>query len=184
MAFVERIPYAGPLSIDLTPRKDIIFDLPHGALLRLKGEKEGIEGVIEELNVALTAHASVLGLAPDMLNRINKHTSNINDLRSDLSKAEKIVEVLKESLALEVNDREAEIGTVVESVRKGAKKVGPSIEPPFERTVKYHGQIALKAASTRKKNATAAEAAAEAAADAAAAEATGEAAEEKPGGTK
>ena len=91
-----------------------------------------------------------------------------------------MVEVLKESLALKVNDREAEIGTVVDSVRKGAKKVGPSIEPPFERTVQYHGQIALKAANTRKKNAAAAEAAAEAAA----AETTGEAAEEKPEVTK
>ena len=51
MAFVERIPYKGPLSIDLTPHKDIIFDLPQGALIRLAGEKEGIDGVIEELNI-------------------------------------------------------------------------------------------------------------------------------------
>lgn len=155
MAFVHRTPYTGTLKLDVTPQKDIIFDLPQGVLPQLKGEKEGFPEANDELNTSLPTHAATLGLSDGMLTRINTATANIKDLRAALVDAEKLVEVLRESIALQENDREADIATVVDAVRKTGRRIGGAIEASFEKTIKYHSQIAAKAAATRKKNAAA-----------------------------
>jgi hypothetical protein len=158
MAYVERTPFTGTLTLDLTPKKDLIFDLPPGVGRQLKGEKPGFPEVHGELNKSLPVHAPTLGLAAEMLTRINTTTTNIEDLRAALADVEKLVEVLNESVALHENDREADLATVVDAVRKTSRRLGGAIEAAFEKTINYHSQIAAKAAATRKKNAAAAQA--------------------------
>jgi hypothetical protein len=60
-----------------------------------------------------------------------------------------------------VHDRENDLSTIVQAVKKGAKDQGkPELLAPFENSIHYNSQAAEKAQSTKKKNAEAAAAAA------------------------
>ncbi len=65
--------------------------------------------------------------------------------------------MLGETIALLEDAREADFSLIAEAVKRVSGRKDPSIAAAFEKTLKYVAQYALKAASTRRKKAEAAE---------------------------
>ncbi|MRG92112.1 hypothetical protein [Polyangium spumosum] len=151
MAHVERTPYAGELEISATDAKDILFDLPDHATKALKHEKDGVDEAEAELAVALPKYAGVLGIAPEMMQRIEDSTKKITLLRSKRGRVRKLEEVLRESELLHEDEREALLSIIAETVKKTSARLDPSVKAAFEKTLKYVSQTADKAAATRRK---------------------------------
>jgi hypothetical protein len=57
-----------------------------------------------------------------------------------------------EGLVQNEDEREGEIGQMVNSVRRAAIRKDPTIVALFEETIRYHGQVAVRAHKTRLKN--------------------------------
>jgi hypothetical protein len=68
-----------------------------------------------------------------------------------------MAEVLEETEAYLEDEREGEIGLIVSAVRGAARRKDSTVLTAFEETARYHGQIALRAHKTRRKNAEQAE---------------------------
>jgi predicted house-cleaning noncanonical NTP pyrophosphatase (MazG superfamily) len=133
--------------------KDLLHDLPPQARRKLKKEKPGFGVVLDELRMALPKHGKTLGLSADLLQKIEEETANIAKLEAARSELAKLLEVVEESIALQEDEREQDITTVAEGAKKAAQRKDPSIAAPFEKTMKYHSQVADKAVATRRKNA-------------------------------
>jgi len=152
MAHVPRTAFQGKLVVDASAGKDLIFDLAPGAARQLKREKPGLAGVLAELPAAFSQYAATLGLSPELPPQIATSTANIEMLRQLLEDAEKLAEVLRESIALHEDAREAEFSMIAETVKRTAARKDPSVTAAFEKLLTYVSQIAVKAAATRRKN--------------------------------
>lgn len=152
MAHVPITAFNGKLIIDATDAKELIFDLAPGALRMLKRAQEGLDGVLLELPVALAKYATTIGVSADMITRIATSTASIKVLTALLEDANKLVEVLKESIAYHEDQREADFSQIAENVRRTAARKDPSVEAAFEKLLKYVAQVGVKAAATRRKN--------------------------------
>ena len=152
MAHVPKTPFTGKLLIDATSSSSLIFDLAPGATRSLKREQDGIEGVLIELPTALTQHAKALNVANDAIVQFDVATTNINVLRALLADAEKLVEVLRESVAFHEDAREADFSMLADIVKSAAARKDPAIAAAFEKLLKYVAQVGVKAAATRRKN--------------------------------
>lgn len=151
-------PYIGPISPDLTPIKDILVDLAAGTTRGLRREKDGIENVISELQNRIPANASTLGVAPDIHQRVLTLTEQLDQVRKARVIIDKLSEILEETEAYLEDDRENEIGLVVNAVRGAARRKDPALIVAFEETARYHGQVGVRAHKTRRKNAEQADA--------------------------
>ena len=81
-------------------------------------------------------------------------TANIEKLVTREQDLEKALEVVRESKAKRIHDRENTISQIVDAVKSTAQRTGSKeILAPFEKTLRYNSQIAEKAAQTRRKNA-------------------------------
>jgi hypothetical protein len=152
MAHVPKTPFTGNLLIDATALAALIFDLAPKAARSLKREQEGIEGVLAELPTALSQFAATIGLAADTFVQIDMATKNIGLLRALLTDAEKLVEVLRESIAFQEDAREAEFSRIAENVKRAVERKDPSVGAPFEKLLTYVAQVGVKAAATRRRN--------------------------------
>jgi predicted house-cleaning noncanonical NTP pyrophosphatase (MazG superfamily) len=153
MAYVPRTPFDGKLTISVEDVKDLLHDLPPQARRKLKREKPGFGSVLDELRTGLPKHGKTLGLSPDLLQKIEEETANIAKLEAARSDLAKLLEVVEESIALQEDEREQDITAVAEAAKKAAQRKDPSVAAPFEKTMKYHSQVADKAVATRRKNA-------------------------------
>ena len=169
--------YSGPWTIDLQPHTGVIVDAAEGATQGCRQEQPGFEGVADELSKALPQHAATIGLSSEVLERFQLLNSRITAIRASRRDVDKAAECLLETEILLEDQREAEIGVIVDAVRSAARRKDPSLLAPFEETLRYNAQIGVRAAKTRKKNAKQAAAAAAVAAAAAEAEAEAEAPE-------
>jgi hypothetical protein len=153
--------YTGTLLIDLSDVKDDLYDLKEGAMSRLRQEQDGMPGVVAELATAVPAHGTEVGIAPVVYDRVVAATATIAKLRAHQIELDKAAEVNRESLAKLMHDRENDLSTIVQTVKKGAKDQSkPELLAAFEKTIHYNAQAAEKAQYTKKKNAEAAAAAA------------------------
>jgi len=151
MAFVVKTPYAGKTTVSADSVKEILHDLPPNARQKLKRTKPGIDDVIKELSTSLPEHGEALGIATTVLANIKANTGNIAALGEVKKEIDKLAEVVDESLAYYENEREADIATVAENVKKTARRKDPTRAAAFEATLKYHSQIADKGVATRRK---------------------------------
>lgn len=159
--------YNGPLLINLEPHAGVIVDAAEGATQGCRQEQPGFEGVSDELIKALPLYGAKIGLASEVLERFQLLNAQITAIRASRHDVDKAAEVLAETEIILEDQREAEIGVIVDAVRSAARRKDPSLLAPFEQTLRYNAQIGVRAAKTRKKNAKqAAEAAAAAAAEA------------------
>jgi hypothetical protein len=128
-----------------------------GGTRGLRREKEGFEKADKELEQNLPVHAAMLGVDPGTYGRVATLTQQIGDVRKVRVIVGKLLEVLDETEVYLEDEREGVLGNIVNAVRNAAKRKDPSVTAAFEETIRYHGQVATRAAKTRRKNAEAAE---------------------------
>lgn len=159
MPEVQGHPYTGPLTIDVTVLGPKLIDLPPGGKQNLLTEKEGIDDVVNELNSAVPSAAAAV--PADAYKVFVETTDDIAKIRAVRAIVDKLAEVLDETEAKKVHERETAVGLIVDAVSSNARrKRDPSLLAPFEKTLAYKAQTADKAAKTRKRNAEAKKAAA------------------------
>ena len=154
MATVTGKPYPGPFTFSLEDVREELLDLPEGAMKGLRGPQAGIEGVLSELLASIPAHGEEAGVSLRVYARVVESTSRIDLLRSHELALEKAAEVVRETRRKREHDRENDIGLIVDSVKSTAQRTGDkALVAAFEKTIRYNGQIAEKAAQTRRRNA-------------------------------
>lgn len=154
-------PFTGDLVVDLKHLDGVVVDLIPGAMRGLRREKDGIQKALGEIQKGIPVHAATLGVAGDAHDRVNTLTDQIEKVRQARVLIDKMAEVLEETEAYLEDEREGEIGLVVNAVRRAARRKDPAVLAAFEETSRYHGQIAARAHKTRRKNAEQTEAASE-----------------------
>lgn len=145
--------WQGPFVYNLQPLQGLLVDVVPGGTRGLCREKPGVGDVLVEITKSVPVHAVMLGIAPDTHTRINTLTDQIAQVRAARADLAKATEVLEETEVCLEDERENQIGTLVEAVRKAARRKDPSVLASFEATIRYHGQIATRANQTRRKNA-------------------------------
>lgn len=145
--------YLGPFTFDLSSLKGKLVDLVPGAMRRLRQEQDGFTDVTAELASAFPAHAKDALVPADLYQSFQAHGTNIAEMRAQHELFHKAAEVLEESIAKAMHDRENDISLIVKAVKTtAAARSQPELLAPFEKTIKYNAQTADKAAATRKKN--------------------------------
>jgi hypothetical protein len=138
---------------DLRGISGILVDLPEGALSRLRKEKDNFSEVEDEI-VANQAEWGVRGgvTEADVL-AVTQATKNIEQIDTALFRAEKQVEILRESRAQQVHLRELKTSQINEKVELNAKHNNDQdLLAKYEKGRKYRSQSALKGVKTRQKN--------------------------------
>lgn len=145
--------YTGPMAIDVTPIAGLLIDLPPGGTQRLRREQDGIEGVVEELDIAVPKHGGAAGITSELYTRFKTCTEELEKIRAARHVVDKLAEVLRESEAYKEDIREGFVSIMCKAVKSAAQHDARSIAAPFEKTLKYNAQRAEKAVKTRRKNA-------------------------------
>jgi hypothetical protein len=139
--------------VDLTSVKDSLIDLAPGAMRGIRAEQEGIEGVKTELAASMPGHGAAADIPPQAYQRFLDRTALLVKLRQKEIELKKLVEICEETRAKTENDREDDISVIAKAAQSAADRLkDPGIAAPFEATIRYNGQIADKAAQTRRKN--------------------------------
>ncbi|AKT38725.1 hypothetical protein [Chondromyces crocatus] len=160
-------PYKGALVLDIQHLSNVVVDVVPGATRGLRREKEGWARVDKELSTNVPFQAELLGVAPDIYARVERLTEQLGSVREAQLFVSKLAQVLDETEIVLEDEREGVVATVVDAARRTAKRKDPTVLAAFEQTIRYHGQVALRAAKTRRRNAEGTEEESESQADAA-----------------
>jgi hypothetical protein len=156
VATVTGKPYPGPFIFSLEDVRERLIDLPEGAMRGLRAKQAGIDGVMSELLTSVSAHGEEAGVSLRVYARVVDGTNAIDLLLSHEQALQKGLEVVRETRKKCEHDRENDISIIVDAVKSTAQRTGDkALLAAFERTIKYNGQIAEKAAQTRRRNADA-----------------------------
>ena len=159
MSSVVAKPYPGPLEFSLKDCEADLVDLAPGAMSHLRSEHEGLAEVFAELAVSMPAFGNEAGIPPKVHQRLLDSNDSIDKLAGHEAVLAKALEVVRESRAKKVHERENDIASIVDAVKSRARRgADKALLNAFEKTIKYNAQIAEKAAKTRRKNAEAAKA--------------------------
>ena len=147
-------PEIGELHIDASACTPYIVDLPPGGLQGLRTDHEGVDDVVSEIAANQTAWGDKAGVtAGDFASLMTSH-DHIAELDRYLPAARKMVELMEETRAKEVDARERAISSIAASVDFRAKQPGNEvILAKYEKAREYRSEIAMKAVKTRKRNA-------------------------------
>jgi hypothetical protein len=145
-------PYTGATAVDLSPVASILVDLPKGAMKGLRRQGAGIADVVAELAAAMPTYGAAAGVAPALYTSFTTHTGNIAKLQAVGTLAQKLAEVVTESIALEEDAQAQNLGQIGDAIRSTAKRTkNNSILAPFQKTLAYQSEAGVKAAATRAK---------------------------------
>lgn len=154
MALIQAPAYTGPLSTDLGDVKDVLVDVPPGGLQGFRNEQPGIDAVLVELAHVLPQYGDAAEVHGAFHTRIQQASTNIDKLKTYELILEKQLEVVQETKAQLINNREYDIGSVAAKVAESAtRQKKPELLALFEKTLHYRSQAARKGTVTRKKNA-------------------------------
>jgi hypothetical protein len=145
-------PYTGPDTIDVTKIRDKLVDHKTGDMTGVQREKPGYIEVADELSKAMPKYGSVLGIHPDVYKQFLEVNDTLAAIRAAKPEAAKLAEVLSESEMFYEDLREAIISRICGFVDTTVVHGDPSVAAAYEKTMKYRGQYAEKAAATRRKN--------------------------------
>ncbi|MDC3984805.1 hypothetical protein [Polyangium jinanense] len=146
-------PYAGPYDVTLADVKEDLVDLPAGSSKGFRGVQPGIEDVVDELAGAIPVFGDAAGIPAKVYERFTVETMSIDALTRKEALLEKMLEATRESRRLKVHQRENTIAQMVDIAKSTAQRTrNKGILAPFEKTVRYNAQTALKAVKTRRKN--------------------------------
>lgn len=154
MALIAGPAYTGSITVDLANVKDALVDLPPGALQGVRREQPGIAAVLAELDHALLQYGNDAEVHGAFHARIMQASIDIQKLGDHEIVLQKMLEVVRESKAQLMNNREYDISAVAAKVVESAtRQKKPELMAHFEKTLHYRSQAAIKAQATRKKNA-------------------------------
>lgn len=156
MVNLSIVPYTGPSFVDLAGITKILLDLAPGVRQFLRAEMAGIEEVVYELAHSVPSLGSKAAISSDVYAHFVECNENIGKIRALRSIIDKIAEVLEESEAYYVHEREVDISIMADAVRSTIRRRDESIRAAFERILKYNAQNAEKSLKTRRKKAQAA----------------------------
>ncbi|MRG95807.1 hypothetical protein [Polyangium spumosum] len=146
-------PYTGPMDATLTDVQDDLVDLAAGASKGFRGVQPGIEGVCDELAGSVAVFGEAAGISPKLYERFVGETKSIDALVKKEAILEKMLEATRESRRLKTHQRENTIAQMVDITKSTAQRTGDkALLAPFEKTIRYNAQTALRAAKTRRKN--------------------------------
>src|SRR5262249_46786600 len=109
MSKVTGTAYSGPIVIDFSDVEDDLTDLEPGARQRLRTEQEGIDGSLAELAKTVPVLGDKAGISPAVYQRVVAATDTIAKLRAHKEVLAKALEVVTESEAKFVHDRENDL---------------------------------------------------------------------------
>jgi hypothetical protein len=160
-------PVVGEFIIDASELAPFLVDLPPGALQGLRVEKEGIDDVIREIEATQALWGDKAGVTQGDFTELQTNCARIDQVDVFLGASRKLVEILEETRALLVDQRERVIHAIAKSVDGRAKTQGGRVLlAKYEKTRLYRSLSANKGVKTRQRNAQNAEAEAEAEAEA------------------
>lgn len=146
-------PSVGDLNIDCTGLAGILVDLPPGAMLGLRQEREGMTEVLTEVANNQKTHGARAGIADAEAAALAERTAQIHEVRKYLGPVRKLLELLEETEAALDHDRHQHISNMAVSVEQRAKMVGNGdLLALYRATRGYRSAPGLKAARTRAKN--------------------------------
>ncbi|EYF03021.1 hypothetical protein [Chondromyces apiculatus] len=160
------VTYSGPLNVDLSHLDGVLLSAAAGATKGMHREQEGFAEVEAELARAMPVLGDTIGVGGSVHARIVTTTDKLAQVRAAKLVVDKLAQALTETEILLENEREADIGLIVSAARFVARRKDRSVIALFQRTIRYHGQISLRGAKTRRRNAERAAEAAEAEAEA------------------
>ncbi len=153
MAQIQGPAYTGQTSCDLSDVQDVLVDLAPGALVRSRVEQDGIAAVLVELSRVMPVHAEDAEIRAAIYDRVVAATGNLEKLRAHEMALEKMLEVVRETKGLMMNNREHDLSVIAARAVETAKRQSkPELLALFEKTIAYRSQVARKAVATRKKN--------------------------------
>ena len=143
-------PYTGPTTLDVTKQAGLLNDLPKGARKGMRASRKGIDDVVVEVLAASPAALAAAGIPPALAQAFATSNANVAALSPPAQVAAKLAEVLDESLAIQEDAREQQLGQMGDAIRSTAKRTrNESVKAPFQNLLAYLGEGAAKALKTR-----------------------------------
>lgn len=125
-------------------------------MVGVRYDQPGITEVLAELNHALPQYGDVAEVHSAFHSRIAQASAQIDKLTQYEIILKKQLEVVQETRAQLLNNREYDISAVAAKITESAtRQKKPELMAYFEKTLHYRSQSALKAMATRKKKAQA-----------------------------
>ncbi|MDI1445059.1 hypothetical protein [Polyangium sp. 6x1] len=156
MSNVAATPYTGPLEFSLKDCEADLVDLAPGAMSHLRFEHDGLADALAEIAGSVPALGAEAGIPSKVHQRILDANAIIEKLAAHEGVLAKALEIVRESRAKKVHERENDIASIVDAVKSRARRGDDkALLNAFEKTLKYNAQVAEKAAKTRRKNAEA-----------------------------
>ncbi len=152
MAHIQGPAYTGLVTCDLSDVKDILVDLPPRALKGARSEQDGIAAVLGELAHAIPNHGEEAEIRAALQVRVTAATISIEKLVAHEIVLEKLLEVVRETRGMLMNNREHDLNVIgARAVETAVRQNKPEILAQFEKTIQYRSQAARKGQATRKK---------------------------------
>lgn len=156
MANKDKAVAVDSLAVDCTALASILVDLPPGGQKGFQATQAGYGEVVEEILGNQPRYGERAGVTRQDILRITTADSNIESIDAELSKARKIVEILEESRAKYDDQRQRHVYAVAIAVERRARANSDTeLLAKYEKTRAYRSAIGIKAAKTRRKNASA-----------------------------
>ena len=151
--------YTGPHMLDCSILQGRLMDIVAGGMRGLRTDMEGFTFVVLELAQGVPAAGAAAGVPQDVYDHFVMCNETVVAIDERLAIARKQVEVLEESRAFYIDARQNDISMMVDSMKSRAqRRKDRTVLLPFERTLEYARQLAMKALKTRRQNAEQAEA--------------------------
>ena len=153
MATIQGPVYTGQTSCDLANVKDVLVDLAPGALMGARVEQAGIAAVLAELSQVMPLHGEEAEIRSVVYDRVVVATGNLEKLCAHEIVLEKMLEVVRETKGLLMNNREHDMAIIAaRAIETATRQEKPHLFALFEKTITYRSKIAQKGVATRKKN--------------------------------
>lgn len=149
--------YSGPLKFDLAAVALLLRILGKGKRQGLLTALAGMDDVVVELADAAPTCREAAGVSSAVYQEFCSHTDNINQLREVGLPIVEMAEVIVASLALEEDARQRNLAQMGDSIRSTARRArNTAVEGPFQKTLAYKSQLAMKSLKARQQKAAAA----------------------------
>jgi hypothetical protein len=149
-------PVRGSLRVDATPVERHAVDLAVGDLKGFRREKSGFVDAADEIRSNQKNFGARAGVMQADVDRLDQLTAQIEETRSYLGPARKMVEILEETEANHDEERHAIMSTIAATVERRATLPGnEDLLARYEKVRNYRSASAIKAVKTRRKRAAA-----------------------------
>lgn len=156
-----KTPKIGSLAVDCTDCADFMVDLDHGAMQGMRTEQQGFSDASAQVIANQAMLGQRAGISNAEIESLQTLSARIALLDKKRPALHKLVEMVDETRAALVNERERLLYAIAQAVEVKAKiKGNEDLLARYEVVRNYRSAAAYKAAKTRKKNQQAKKAAA------------------------